>query len=86
MPTSTPGGGSISPKWIANPCPNISRLPAAIPSPISELQISPCFSSGSRTMTTSPRLAASAVSSTLSFSASARARLEESERSPTTTS
>ena len=37
MPTSTPGGGSIWPKWIEKPCANISRLPGAIPSLISAL-------------------------------------------------
>ena len=86
MPTSTPGGGSIWPKWIAKPWANSSRLPAAIPSAISASQISACFSSGSRIITTSPRLAASATSSTSRPAASASARLEESGRRPTTTS
>ena len=49
-------------------------------------QTSPCFSSGSRIITRSPRLAASAMSSTSSPAASALARLEESGRRPTTTS
>ena len=49
-------------------------------------QTSACFSSGSRTITMSPRLAASATSSTSSPAASAFARLDESARRPTTTS
>ena len=55
------GAGSIWPKWIEKPCANSSRLPGAIPSLISDSQISACFSSGSRIITTSPRLAASAI-------------------------
>jgi hypothetical protein len=34
MPMSTPGGGSISPKWIAKPWAKSSRLPGAMPSAI----------------------------------------------------
>ena len=40
MPTSTPSGGSISPKWIAKPWAKSSRLPGAIPSLISAAQSS----------------------------------------------
>ena len=86
MPTSTPGGGSIWPKWIEKPWANISRFPGAIPSRISPSQTSACLSSGSRIITTSPRLAASGTSSTVSPSPSASARLAESGRRPTTTS
>ena len=35
MPTSTPGGGSIWPKWMEKPWAKSSRLPGAIPSAIS---------------------------------------------------
>jgi hypothetical protein len=85
MPTSTPGPGVICSKWIENPWANSRRLPGVIPSLISASQISACFSSGSRIITTSPRLAASPTDTTSSPSPSAFATDAESGRSPTTT-
>jgi hypothetical protein len=85
MPTSTPRDGSICPKWIENPWANISRFPAAIPSLISDSQTSACFSSGSRTMTTSPLLAASAMDRTSRPSARAFSAELDPSRRPTTT-
>jgi len=85
MPTSTSGPGSIWPKWIEKPWANISRLPGAIPSLISLSKTSACFSSGSRTITMSPSLAASAIDVTRSPSALAFSTDDESSRSPTTT-
>ena len=85
MPTSIPGPGWIWSKWIEKPCANSSRLPGAIPSAMSDSQMAACFSSGSRTITTSPRLAASAIGATSTPSPCALATDEESGRSPTTT-
>ena len=64
----------------------MSRFPGAIPSLISASQTSPCFSSGRRTITTSPALAASAIDSTRSPSSRALSAEAEPSRKPTTTS
>ena len=85
MPTSIPGGGSIWPKWMLKPWAKRSRFPGARPSLISFSQTSACFSSGSRIMITSPRLAASVTSRTSRPAASASGLLFESGRRPTTT-
>jgi hypothetical protein len=86
IPTSTSGPGSICSKWIEKPWANSRRLPGAIPSAISASQTSACFSSGSRIITMSPWLAASAIDSTRTPSSRALSAEEEPSRSPTTTS
>ena len=83
---STSAGGSTSLKWIEKPWPNSSRLPGATPSAISLRQTSPCFSSGSSTITTSPREAASAMPVTSSPAPRAFSTDAEPLRRPTTTS
>ena len=71
--TSTSGGGTTWLKWMLKPWANISILPLLRPARIDSSNTWRWVWSGSRIITTSPILAASATGATLSPSFSARA-------------
>ena len=84
--TSTPSGGAIVPKWMLNPCANISMLPASRFGPMSSAYAFDCAVSGRTTITTSASRTASAVSRTRRPASSATLRDDDPGRRPTRTS
>jgi hypothetical protein len=83
--TSTLFGCTICPKWMLNPCANMSVAPSLRFGPTSFLYTTACIWSGTSIMTTSARWVASGALSTSKLTFSARSALAVPLSSLTTT-